>query len=242
MPPADREEPDRELADNDAPPPPAGTPPPHGPVRRIVLASRNPGKVREIGQVLGELPVRVVPLGPAGAAEEPLEEGSTFAENARHKALYYARATGQWCLADDSGLVVDALDGAPGVHSARYAEEGLPPGADRRARDAANIAKLLAALAETPDEQRTARFVCHLALADPQRILLEASGEVEGRIVRRPRGSNGFGYDPVFLVPEDGRTAAEMSPDEKNAISHRGKAVRSFARRLRRFLADRAGP
>ena len=231
------------MAEKDAPQPPAGTPPQHGPVRRIVLASRNPGKAREIRQVLGELPVRVVSLGQVGGVEEPVEEGSTFAENARHKALYYARLTGQWCLADDSGLVVAALDGAPGVHSARYAEEAFPPGADRRARDAANIAKLLAALADTPDEQRTARFVCHLALADGEHVLLETTGHVEGRITRRPRGRNGFGYDPVFLVPQDGRTAAEMSPGEKNAISHRGKAARNFARLLRSFLlADRADP
>lgn len=227
------------MADKDAAQPPAEARAHCGPVRRIVLASRNPGKAREIRQVLGDLPVEVVSLGQFGGIDEPAEEGSTFAENARRKALYYARLTGHWCLADDSGLVVDALGGAPGVHSARYAEEELPPGADRPARDAANTAKLLAALADTPDEQRTARFVCHLALADPRRVLLETSGEVEGVIARRPRGSNGFGYDPVFLVPQARRTAAEMSGEEKNAVSHRGKAVRNFARLLKGFLADR---
>jgi len=206
-----------------------------------VLATRNPGKLREIRQVLGDLPVRVVGLEAFGGIPEPAEEGSTFARNARDKALYYARRTACWCLADDSGLVVDALGGAPGVHSARYAAEKFPPDAGRGVRDAANTAKLLAALAGTADEKRTARFVCHLALADPDQILLEASGTIEGTITRRRRGENGFGYDPVFLVPEAGRTAAEMSPREKNAISHRGQAVRNFARLLKGLLDSRAG-
>jgi XTP/dITP diphosphohydrolase len=188
--------------------------------------------------VLGPLPVQVLGLEALGEIDEPEETGATFADNARLKALYYARATGQWCLADDSGLVVDALGGAPGVHSARYAAGAFPPGADRPARDAANIAKLLAAMEGTDDARRTARFVCHLTLADADHVLLEACGAVEGRIARSPRGHNGFGYDPVFLVPEQGRTAAEMPPEEKNRISHRGKAVRQFADLLRRFLAD----
>lgn len=182
---------------------------------------------------------------------EPAEDADSFAENARRKALYYARATGQWCLADDSGLVVDALGGEPGVKSARYAAEGgkgakgdrgpegagtAPPSADRAARDAANNAKLLAALADIPDERRTARFICHLALADPQGILIEASGEVRGRIARSPRGSNGFGYDPLFILPDRGCSLAELSAAGKNAISHRGQAVRRFAALLRDML------
>jgi XTP/dITP diphosphohydrolase len=173
------------------------------------------------------------------AVESPAEDGATFAENARAKALHYARATGRWCLADDSGLVVDALAGAPGVHSARYAAESFPPGADRAARDAANTAKLLTALADVEEPRRAARFVCHLSLADAQQVLVEATGTVEGRMARQPRGHNGFGYDPVFFLPDRGRTVAELTADEKNAISHRGRALRRFAARLEEFLAGR---
>jgi XTP/dITP diphosphohydrolase len=175
-------------------------------------------------------------LGRTGSLEDPAETGLTFAENARQKALYYARATGLWCLADDSGLAVDALGGAPGVHSARYAAESFPPDADRAARDAANTAKLLAALADVPDGRRTARFLCHLALADGDAILLEATGAVEGMIARDPRGANGFGYDPVFLIPARRLTIAEMPQAEKNALSHRGQAVRRFAQLLAEML------
>lgn len=207
--------------------------------RGIVLATRNPGKLREIRQVLSELPVQVTGIAEYGRTPEPAETGRTFAENARLKALYYARATDQWCLADDSGLEVDALSGAPGVRSARYAAEAVDPGADRKTIDAANNAKLLAALEEVDEQHRTARFVCHLALADADGVLLETCGTVEGRIARRPRGYNGFGYDPVFYVPDLGRTAAELSAEQKNAISHRGKAVRRFAERLEPLLAER---
>jgi len=206
------------------------------PTRALVLASGNTGKLREIRRELTGLSVRVASLGEFGSIPEPEETGDTFGANARDKALYYAAATGQWCLADDSGLAVDALDGAPGVRSARYAEESFPPDADRPARDAANNARLLAALADVPDPERTARFVCHLALAEPGRVLIEATDTVEGVIVREGRGRNGFGYDPLFFLPELGRTTAELAPDEKNRISHRGKAVRRFAEKLRAFL------
>ena len=197
--------------------------------RTVVLATRNPGKVREIRQVLASPAVRVEGLDAIAKIPEPIEDGATFADNARAKALYYARATGLWCLADDSGLVVDSLDGEPGVHSARYAADRRPPDAGRPVIDAANNAKLLEQLRDVADEHRTARFVCHLALADPQRVLIESSGTVEGRIAREPRGSNGFGYDPLFYVLELGCTAAEMPADVKNRISHRGQAVRRFA-------------
>lgn len=162
---------------------------------------------------------------------EPAEDGAAFADNARHKALYYARALGRWCLADDSGLEVDALGGAPGVKSARYAEEAFGPGADKAARDAANNAKLLAALEGVPDSRRTARFVCHAVLADEKGVLAEAEGRVEGRIGLAPRGDNGFGYDPLFLLP-DGRTMAELDADAKNRISHRGQALRRLGEGL----------
>ena len=213
--------------------------PPDGRVREVVLATRNPGKLREIRQVLSPRPVRVVTREAFADVAEPEETGATFAENARSKALYYARATGRWSLADDSGLVVDALDGAPGVHSARYAAEFYPPDADRPTRDAANTAKLLAAMAFLPAGRRAGRFVCHLALADADAVLLETSGTLPGHITRRPRGRNGFGYDPVFLLSDRGQTAAELSPAEKNAVSHRGQAVRLFARRLGEFLLAR---
>jgi len=202
----------------------------------IVLATRNPGKLREIRQVLSPLSVEAMSLEDFGEIPEPAETGKTFAANARAKALYYARATGRWALADDSGLEVDALNGAPGVRSARYAADACPPGADRAAIDQANNRRLLAELQNVPDEKRTARFVCHLALADDQRILLEARGIIEGRIGHAPQGHNGFGYDPLFFVPALGCTTAQLLPEEKNRISHRGQAVRQFAEMLRQLL------
>jgi XTP/dITP diphosphohydrolase len=208
--------------------------------RPILLASRNAGKVRELAAVLAPLGVRAVGLDeadPDGRIATPEETGRTFAENARQKARYYARAAGTWALADDSGLMVDALDGRPGVRSARYAAEDAPPGADRKAVDAANNARLLGELAGVDEEARTARFVCSLALSDGERILLEATGAFEGRIGREGRGENGFGYDPLFHVPDLGRTAAELPRAEKNAISHRGRAARELARRLPAVLA-----
>ena len=204
--------------------------------RTIVLATANPGKLREMRQVLGDLPVRVAALDAFPDIDAPEETGRTFEENARLKALYYAERTGRWCLADDSGLVVDALDGAPGVHSARYAADRVPPDASRPQRDAANNARLLEELEGVPDERRTARFVCCLALAAGGRVLLETTGALEGRIGRRAAGENGFGYDPLFLATGSGRRVAELPPERKNAISHRGQAVRQFALDLGELL------
>jgi XTP/dITP diphosphohydrolase len=201
----------------------------------FLVASRNPGKVREIRQILGGLGVEWAGLDEVSPPPEPEENGATFADNARRKALHYARALGRWCLADDSGLEVDALGGAPGVRSARYAEERLVPGADKAARDAANNGKLLAALAGVPDDRRTARFVCHVAMADEKGVLAEAEGAVEGRIGRAPRGDSGFGYDPLFLLA-DGRTMAELDAEAKNRISHRGRALRRLAETLREIV------
>ncbi|MCD4823849.1 MAG: RdgB/HAM1 family non-canonical purine NTP pyrophosphatase [Phycisphaerae bacterium] len=200
--------------------------------RTVVLATRNPGKIREIAAVLGALGISVIGLDDWPDVPEPAENGATFGENARHKARYYANATGLWCLADDSGLVVDALDGAPGVFSARYASDRCEPAANREILDKANNAKLLEALADIPEEKRIARFVCHLALADGDKILLEAKGAIEGQIGFEEMGANGFGYDPLFFVPEKGCTTAQMSPETKNDISHRGKAVRQLAEQL----------
>ena len=212
-------------------------------VRCLVLATGNPGKLREmreiLGGIVGKMALRVVGLDRFGQIGDFEETGATFAENARAKARYYARATGEWALADDSGLSVDALGGAPGVHSARYASGGRPVTSPRAEIDLANNAKLLEALRDTPDAERTARFVCHMAMADPERVLIESRGVFEGTIASECRGDNGFGYDPLLFVPAMGCTAAQMSSQQKSSVSHRGQAVRSFAALLNDFLAQR---
>ena len=187
-------------------------------MRRIVLASNNPGKLREIAPLLAPLGIDVFPqsrLG-IGEAEEPHH---TFLENALAKARHASRASSLPALADDSGLCVDALGGAPGVHSAYYAgREG-----SREERDARNNAKLLASLGEA----RKAHYTCVMVLvrsADDWQPVV-AKGTWHGEIARAPRGENGFGYDPLFLLPERGVTAAELAPEEKNRISHRGRAA-----------------
>jgi XTP/dITP diphosphohydrolase len=202
----------------------------------IVVATKNPGKLREIRQVLADLPVRIAGLEQFAPVQEPQEHGATFAQNAREKAMYYSRATGQWCLADDSGLEVDSLGGEPGVHSARYAADTVPPQSSRAVIDEANNAKLLERLSGVKDEDRTARFVCHLALADGERVIVETFDTFEGRILHAPRGRNGFGYDPLFFVPERGCSSAELPEEEKNLISHRGKALRHFASLLKAIV------
>ena len=165
--------------------------------------------------------------------DEIAEDGATFAANARKKALGYAKAAGLWTIADDSGLVVDALDGAPGVRSARFSGEKLA-GDERTLIDRRNIAKVLELLEGVPENKRTARFVCHLCLASPERILIETEGTLEGLITDREIGQNGFGYDPIFFVPDLKKTVAQMTGEEKNAISHRGNAIR----RLKPLLND----
>ncbi|MFA6133343.1 MAG: RdgB/HAM1 family non-canonical purine NTP pyrophosphatase [Phycisphaerae bacterium] len=205
-------------------------------LRSIVLATRNPGKIREIRSVLADLPLSIRGLEALPDLAEPEETGSSFAENARQKAIYYALATAGPCLADDSGLEVDALGGEPGVRSARYAADRCPSGASRREIDQANNALLLERLADVPPHRRTARFVCHLALAEGQQILLEACDTLEGQIGYEPRGDNGFGYDPLFIYPPARCTTAELDESDKNLVSHRGKALRHFAQRLQKFL------
>lgn len=180
--------------------------------------------------MLGALPVQLIGMAAYPHVPEPEETGATFAENAAIKATAAARATGQWALADDSGIEIDALGGRPGVYSARWAGPGS--GAPQW------IAKTLAELEGVPDERRTARYVCALALADPTGVVVAvSSGIFEGRISQSPRGSGGFGYDPVFLVAGDpgGRTASELSPQEKHGLSHRGKAVRALLPALGRL-------
>lgn len=203
--------------------------------RTILVATTNPGKVRELGQMLAG-GVRWVSLADFPGLDEVVEDGATFAENARKKATEYAQAAGLWTLADDSGLVVDALDGAPGVKSARFSGE-VPAGTDRKTIDQRNIAKLLELLRDVPAEKRTARFVCHLCLATPEKVLVETSGSVAGRIIDEPAGTNGFGYDPVFFVPDLGKTVAQLPDEQKNAISHRGNAIRKFRPLLAELLA-----
>jgi len=190
---------------------------------RLLLASNNAHKRVEIEALLGPLGVEVLAPADVGGVPDVEEDADTFAGNAAKKALAAARLKNLWALADDSGLVVDALDGAPGVRSARYAGE---PG-----DDAKNNAKLLGALANLPREERSAHFACALCLAAPDgNIRLEVEGRVDGHILEQPRGSSGFGYDPLFLF--EGRSFAELALDQKALVSHRGRALRELAAHL----------
>jgi XTP/dITP diphosphohydrolase len=184
---------------------------------KLIVATRNRKKIEEIGRILGGSGFELLGLDACPDCPEVEEDADTFEGNAVKKAVTIARWTGAAALADDSGLVVDALGGAPGVYSARYAGAG--------AGDADNVRKLLAALGDTPAEGRTARFVCVMALAWPDGRVRTFEGRVEGRIGREPRGENGFGYDPVFIPEGRYRTFAEMSAAEKDAMSHRGRAI-----------------
>jgi XTP/dITP diphosphohydrolase len=197
--------------------------------RVIVLGSRNPGKLRELQAILGHLPIELRGLDAYPNAQLPEETGQTFAENARLKALGLARQLGTWVLADDSGLCVDALDGRPGVWSARYGGPG--------ATDEQKVAKLLAELRDVEEARRAAQFVCVVVLADPRGVLLEAEGRCAGVLARAPRGHDGFGYDPVFIYPEWGVTFAELPETVKNQVSHRGRALLRLAEKLPALLA-----
>ncbi len=198
---------------------------------QLLFATSNPHKIEEVAAILAPMGIDVVGLGALESKiPEPVEDGATFQANARIKAVYYAKALRRMCLADDSGLEVDALGGAPGVHSARYA------GVDgqRAQRDGANNEKLLAELQGVPAEQRTARFVCAMCLADIEgTIVAETRGTFQGIITTQPRGENGFGYDPLLYLPDVGCTSAELSPQQKNARSHRGVASREMAKHLK---------
>ncbi len=203
--------------------------------RKILVASTNPGKLAELRAML-DADVEWVGLSDFPGLPEVEEDGATFAENARKKASEYAKATGVWTIADDSGLVVDALGGEPGVMSARYSGEKLP-GEERTLIDHRNIAKVLRLLEGVPADKRTARFVCSLCLASPKEVLLETTGKVEGVITDREIGSNGFGYDPIVFVPEMDKTVAQMTAAEKNGISHRGNAIRRLKPMLDELLS-----
>lgn len=231
---------------------------------KILLATTNPHKLHEIGQMVRDPAIELLDLAKRGLnLPEPEEDRQTFQENAVLKATYYAVAAQMLCLADDSGLEVDALGGEPGVRSARYSGIDGP----RNEVDPANNRKLLSQLSDLPLEQRTARFVCAMALVSPPidgaapaeyapfviapagdcYLLALVRGTIEGRILvttecsdpchpEHGRGDNGFGYDPLFFVPELSRTTAELSPEKKNEISHRGGAARKMMQRIRLLL------
>jgi XTP/dITP diphosphohydrolase len=199
----------------------------------VLFATTNAHKLEEARAILEGFGISLRSLASLGGDyPEPVEDGDTFEANAALKARYYAKLTGMRCLAEDSGIEVDALDGAPGVYSARYSGVEGPAAV----RDRANNDKLLAALAGVPAERRQARFVCAAVVAAPDGTLLaEARGTYEGLIGDAPRGTNGFGYDPLLYLPDRGCTSAELSSEEKHARSHRGKALRLLAPQLTRL-------
>lgn len=201
---------------------------------RIVLATRNGHKVREVQTILAdliaELDLEIVGMGEFPDVPDVVETGVTFAQNATLKAVAAAKATGLPALADDSGLAVNVLGGAPGVFSARWA--------GTHGQDRANLELLLGQLYDVPDEQRSAAFVCVAAIALPNGTVVLRQGQMPGMLAREPRGDNGFGYDPILVVDGDSRTAAELTFEEKNVISHRGKAFRALAADLRKIFAD----
>lgn len=206
------------------------TPPlPPKPERLLLIATHNPGKRRELTALLSNLPVKLVDLLDVGISEAIVEPYERLEDNARWKAMRYAERTGLWTLADDSGLEIDALGGAPGVHSARFAG----PDAD----DLVRIRKVLELMADVPWPQRTARFRCVIALARPGEPPVLVEGRIEGYIAFEPRGTYGFGYDPIFYIPELGKTMAELPPAMKNQISHRARAARKAREILKRWLA-----
>lgn len=206
------------------------------PIRELLVATRSPGKIREIRRILADVDgLRVVDLDEAGIdptpEEDDLEPHDTFEANARSKAEYFQRLSGLPTVADDSGIEVDALDGAPGVRSKRFAPTDGTEGHDQ---DAANNRYLVERLRGIAPEQRSARYVCVAVLSDGSGQEILTRGEAEGRIVDEPRGTGGFGYDPHMSIPELGRTYAELAPEEKDARSHRGQAFRALAKQLSR--------
>lgn len=207
---------------------------------RVVLATHNQGKVRELAEPLAALGVELVGLDGFPQVGEIVEDGETFAENALIKAYTVAEATGLIAIADDSGLEVDALDGRPGIYSARYADSELP--LEGETRDQRNNRKLLFELKDVPYERRQARFVCCIACVAPGHYepdeTLVVQGSWEGRILNEPMGENGFGYDPVFADIVLGRSAAQLTREEKMARSHRGAAVRSLVSWWPKWLAS----
>lgn len=210
------------------------------PLPKLVVATNNPGKLREFQQLLDGCGFELVTPAQLGIEFAPEETGTTFEENAKIKALEAARACGLPALADDSGLEVDALDGRPGVVSARYAGNGRT---DPSLTDEQRVDVVLAEMAGVPEERRGARFRCVIAVATPAGEVRTVEGVFEGRLGTAPRGENGFGYDPIFIVPELGVTSAELAPERKNQISHRGKAAmaaRELLKEMRTSLGERS--
>jgi XTP/dITP diphosphohydrolase len=199
----------------------------------LVVGTRNRKKREEILEILGDLGLDLRDLTAWPDVPDVIEDGTTFEANARKKAVEFARQVGQWVLAEDSGLVVPALNGRPGVYSARYA--------GKQGDDDANNARLLAELAPLPDDRRAAYYVCFAALADPKgEVRATAEGRCHGVIVRDLRGSGGFGYDPLFLIPEYHRTFGELSARVKHALSHRARALTQLRPALRQLLVNPA--
>jgi len=197
-------------------------------MNRILIATSNPGKLRDFAGAASSYGIEVAPVPRFSSLPSAVEDGSTFEANARKKAEHYSRyIPGEIVLADDSGLEVDALGGAPGVHSARYAADD-PRKAESNTDDEANNASLIRELKSVPPDQRTGRFVCVIAAARDGETLAVFRGTAEGIILDRPRGSNGFGYDPLFYFPQIRKTFAELSAEQKAQFSHRGAAFRGF--------------
>lgn len=197
-------------------------------VNRIIFATGNEGKMKEIRMILGDLDIPVVSMKEAGISADIEEDGTTFEENALIKAKTICEMTGELVLADDSGLEIDALNGEPGVYSARYMGEETSYHIKN-----ANLVQRLEGVA---DEKRTARFVCAMAAAFPDGNTITTRGTIEGRIGYEERGENGFGYDPIFYLPEYGCSTAELSLEKKNELSHRGKALRAIREKLKDYL------
>lgn len=195
---------------------------------KLLVATTNAGKIREIGRSLAGLPFEVVTLAEVLPKASYRERGRTFLENALGKSRHYARLSGLLTLAEDSGLEVEALGGAPGVHSARFAR---PDPTDER-----NLRKVLRLLHDVPRPKRRARFVCAMVLFGPDGVVAEILGEVRGVISESPKGSNGFGYDPIFYYPRLGKHFAELTAEAKNAVSHRGRALEKLKKVLRSFI------
>lgn len=201
-------------------------------MRRILIATTNSHKLREVREILDGLPVELITPDETAPLPEVIEDGWTFKENAVKKAVECARFTGEWTVADDSGLEVDALGGEPGVRSARYAGEDVSYENNNR--------KLLDALKDIPKERRTARFVCAIALARPEGLVFVVEGECSGVISEEHRGEHGFGYDPVFYPTGHTKTFAELGPEIKNQISHRNRALGKFREKLLAFINKEA--
>ena len=197
-------------------------------IDKIIFATGNEGKMKEVRMILKDLGLPVLSMKEAGVQADIVEDGTTFEENAKIKAVAVQKLTGALVLADDSGLEIDYLNKEPGIYSARYMGEDTPYSVKN--------ANLISRLAGVPDEQRTARFVCAIAAAFPDGEVLTTRGTIEGIIGYEERGENGFGYDPIFYLPEYKKSTSELSPEEKNALSHRGRALRQMEEELRKRI------